>query len=432
MRIKKFLCILLAFLIIFNFIFVNKAYCDNNPYDTGGSTAARDSGLMDSLDPNSSIGSSLIEGGTVESKTGAGDRVAAAAGNFGISVIGFITGIFARVIDVLIAFQVDLLLLYLGYAEYETTEGLKSEDSSAKDYFLTMDKLVYNRVPLVNINYFDIPSKGEESSATYQVDKLVLRQNPTNIAVKRQVAKVYNISRLVAIALSLLTLIYIGIRMAISTVASDQAKYKKMLIGWIESIFLLAIMLYIMAAIIIFSNSLTNMFFRIRNNLFGTSITGFTGKYGVFEDEIRGEVSDLVFSLSGLQVTFWSFLYWFMLYMVGKFFWTYAKRFLMTGFLIAISPYIIVSYSIDKAGDGRAQAFSKWVKEFLVNVLIQPLHAILYLIFVFSANAIASEAPIVGIAFMFAMTQGERMVKRVFNIEGLTSIRGVDHFGRKG
>ena len=67
-----------------------------------------------------------------------------------------------------------------------------------------------------------------------------------------------------------------------------------------------------------------------------------------------------------------------------------------------------------------------------MNVLIQPLHAFLYLIFVFSANAIAAEAPIVGIAFMFAMTQGERMVKRVFNIEGLTSIRGVDHFGRQG
>ena len=238
--------------------------------------------------------------------------------------------------------------------------------------------------------------------------------------------------RLVAIALSLLTLIYIGIRMAISTVASDQAKYKKMLIGWIESIFLLAVMLYIMAIIIIFSNKLTEMFFKTRNDLFGTSITGFTGKYGVFEDEIRGTVSDLVFSLSGLQVTFWSFLYWFMLYMVGKFFWTYTKRFLMTGFLIAISPYIIVSFSIDKAGDGRAQAFSRWVREFLVNVLIQPLHAFLYLIFVFSANAIAAEAPIVGIAFMFAMTQGERMVKRVFNIEGLTSIRGVDHFGRQG
>ena len=62
------------------------------------------------------------------------------------------------------------------------------------------------------------------------------------------------------------------------------------------------------------------------------------------------------------------------------------KRFLMVGFLIVISPLITITYSIDKAGDGKAQAFSTWLKEFMVNILIQPLHALIYLVFVLMAK----------------------------------------------
>ena len=40
-----------------------------------------------------------------------------------------------------------------------------------------------------------------------------------------------------------------------------------------------------------------------------------------------------------------------------------------------------VTYSIDKAGDGKAQAFGNWLSEFVMNVLVQPLHAIIYLVF---------------------------------------------------
>ena len=48
----------------------------------------------------------------------------------------------------------------------------------------------------------------------------------------------------------------------------------------------------------------------------------------------------------------------------------YIKRMITVAFLILISPIITITYSIDKAGNGKAEAFSTWLREFLHNVLI--------------------------------------------------------------
>ena len=103
----------------------------------------------------------------------------------------------------------------------------------------------------------------------------------------------------------------------------------------------------------------------------------------------------------------------------------------MVGLLITVSPLIIVTYSIDKAGDGKAQAFNNWVKEFVLCVLIQPLHALIYLIFAFTANEIASRAPLVALALMLSMTAVERMVRVVFNVKGSEIIKET-HLLKKG
>lgn len=92
---------------------------------------------------------------------------------------------------------------------------------------------------------------------------------------------------------------------------------------------------------------------------------------------------------------------------------------------MTISPLITITYSIDKAGDGQAQAFSNWIKEFLLNVLIQPLHALIYMVFVFTANNIAAQSPIVAVAFLMSMGTVEKMVKTVFNIKQVSTLQGL-------
>ena len=56
---------------------------------------------------------------------------------------------------------------------------------------------------------------------------------------------------------------------------------------------------------------------------------------------------------------------------------TYLKRVIYMAFLTIIAPLVAITYPIDKMNDGKAQAFDMWFKEYLFNLLIQPMHLIL-------------------------------------------------------
>ena len=220
--------------------------------------------------------------------------------------------------------------------------------------------------------------------------------------------------------------------MAISSVATEQAKYKKMLLSWVESIVILFLMPYIMSLLFNVGESITEVFYNIRCSLIGKTVPGSTGTYGVFENTVRAKIFGTITQESGLGLAMWSIIYWILLFNELKFLWLYLKRVLMVGFLIIISPIITITYSIDKVGDGQAQAFNMWIKEFILNVFIQPLHAVIYLVFIFSANAIATSSPLLALALLFAMGQAERMVKVIFDMKGSVTLRGVNKFMKKG
>lgn len=244
--------------------------------------------------------------------------------------------------------------------------------------------------------------------------------NESNIVFKKSIAEWFIICKMIATAMGLGVLIYIGIRMALSTVASDQAKYKKMLISWVESMVILFTLQYIIQALIYLGNIFTNVcvYFRIWIE---------KGEIG-FEDYIIQMLVTSLTEMAGFSVAFYSILFCFLVYAQIKFFWTYLKRFLMIGFLIAIAPLITITYSIDKVGDEKAQAFAVWFKELLVNIFIQPLHAMIYLVFIFTAGEIGKKAPLVALIFLMSMGRVEKMVKTVFSIRELTSLRSIDNW----
>lgn len=399
---KKLITSLLVVVILFNFIF-----CNNYTYADPDTTQTNSPYTDDALLGNNTT-AEILEDGKVSRTQGSATKVTLTFGSLLTSAVGMITGVIARLINIFII-QIDVLMAAL----------TATEEDTETQFWFTIDRAVFNRVALFNINYFNTDS-------TYEVGDTVITANPSNITIKEGITEVYFICRVLSLVLSVLVLIYIGIRMALSTVASDQAKYKKMFVSWVESIVVLFVMIYIMVAVIYFGEILTGIFYNIRNDLINAD-----EGYGVFEDTIRTETWTKVFSFSGLQLTLWSIIYWCLLFLEIKFFWLYAKRLLMVGLLIIVSPLITITYSIDKVGDGKAQVFSTWMKEFVVNVLIQPLHALIYLIFVLTANTIATESPLVALALLMSMGTVERMVKVIFDLKGLNTLRGVNKFMKK-
>lgn len=414
---KKLVSILLVILLLFNFILCNNSYASD---PDGEKSTSQEVYTEENAAPSNTASAEILEEGTTSQTQGSSQKVQTTSSSYGTAIIGVITGILARIVNVIIV-QLDLLMSQLTY----TTENGELK------YWFTIERTVFNRVALFNINYFNTYDDGE---GTYKVGDLEIEANKSNSAVKKSIANVYYVCRFIAMAIGLLVLIYIGIRMGLSTVASEQARYKKMLIAWVESFVIMFLMLYIISFIIIFGEKLTETFYNLEQKILEATAQTNGGEVTIFEDNVRTQTLNYTFSLSGLTLTFWSIMYWCLLFMEMKFLWTYLKRFLMVGFLIAIAPLITITYSIDKAGDGRAQAFSNWMQEFVMNVLIQPLHALIYMVFVLTANNIASNSPIVAIAFLMSMGAVERMVKVVFNMKDLASLRGLRdvHFFKKG
>ena len=408
---KRFVVSLTIIVILFNFIFASDVYAAGAESGKAGDSKISQEFSSENTPASNSIATDIMEEG--KTNDGTGNKRTNDSSSYGDSILGVVVALLAGAVNLLV-FQVDLIMGQLTYCTENSGSGNDFQ------YFFSIDRTVFNRIPLFNINYFNTES-------TYMVGDVEISASNGINSIKEKVAEIFYVVRLITTAIALLILIYIGIRMALSTLADDKAKYKQMIISWVESIVVLFLLEYIISAIILLGESLINVFFGLEQKLIESMPAGDKP----FEPLVREQLITLLFTGSGLQYAMNSLMYWCLLFMQIKYFWLYMKRVLMVGFLIMIAPIITVTYAIDKIGDGKAQAFSIWMKEFTVNVLIQPLHALIYLIFVLSAGEIAKTSPIVALAFLLCMGAVERMIKVIFDLRGLVTLRGVNKLGKK-
>lgn len=255
--------------------------------------------------------------------------------------------------------------------------------------------VVFNRCGITSANFFPEVWIGES----------VKYGNVANNIVQN-ISKYYYVMRNLSIAILLGILLYIGIRMAISTVASEEAKYKKMLKDWAISLVLVFVLQYIMIITFFINNSLVevletmdpfkNSEWNIITKLITPSLVPFVGwpetiVYGSFV------IATLAFVLM------------------------YIKRTIVLGFLIVISPLITITYSIDKIGDGKSQALNTWLKEFVFTVIVQPFHCIMYIVFygsiMSSLDGDGLGNVIFAVASAFFMLKAEDIIRKIFGIQ---------------
>lgn len=263
----------------------------------------------------------------------------------------------------------------------------------------TLDKVLFNEIPLLQVNFFQMPEAGAFNSEMITS----LRKNVSIWYV--------SIRNLAAVILAIMAL-YVGIRMAISSVAEEKAKYKKMLVDWVVSLGLLFVLHYIMVFVVEINDSIVEVLRNIRDN----TITGDNGS-------LMDTIWENSFStISLIEQLSYMFIYCTLAVMTFIFFITYVKRMITIAFLIMIAPIITITYSIDRMGDGKSQALNKWFKEYIYNILLQPFQCIIYLALVNSAIASLAEEVtlasglIAGLMIVF-MYQAENIIKEIFHFE---------------
>ncbi len=269
------------------------------------------------------------------------------------------------------------------------------EDNTQISEFFTIGDLLTNKYPLFNINIFEETPSGPNSKLSN--------------SIKQNVAIWYVAIRNIAVAGCAVTLLYVGIRMAIAQTAEDSAKYKKMLISWFVGVILLFLMHYIALIMI----KITEIFTTLIVNAVGndTNITEMevTMLTKIPDDTAKAEGwGKLIYLIMNFVLVFYQL----------KFFIMYLFRVLKIFILTIVSPLMCVTYPIDAMGDGKAQGFNNWFRRVMMEIFIQPIHLVIYIVFIYSAGEIAKTQPLIGIIFIIALDYSEKIVRNAFKLKG--------------
>ena len=330
--------------------------------------------------------------------------------------------------------------------------------------YLTPESIFRNQIASLNPNFINaINMDGTLEKALGGDDDVVMDGKTStshadnvekNLNVLRStIAKWYVAIRNFSLVGLLSVLVYIGIRVVISSTASDKAKYKQMISSWVGAICLIFLLHYIMAFTFILTENLTDLFNsnmgnpgiklpsvvgddakftfndKTNNEKFSEVLSKLQGEHLVIKgnvfnanNEITGvanlmQYARLYANLNGASGLGYTITYLFLVGFTVIYFAKYIGRFIRIAFLTLIAPLITLTYPIDKLNDGQAQAFNMWLKEFTFNVLIQPFHLLIYMIFISSALEFANSNIIYTIVVLGFMTQAEKLLRKMFGFE---------------
>ena len=357
-----------------------------------------------------------------------------------------------------------------------------------------------NQIALLDVNFFkdltDQNNLGNGQSLYEEKDgngevvrKYIITTSPTGqqlkqisstIELRPVISKWYYAIRNLAIVALLSILIYIGIRILISSSADDKAKYKQRLVDWIVAMCLLFFMHYIMAFAVSITEEISSAIVSL-NDSYSVIIGRSEGdnaddgrKLNEYEYEIKdggkvfdGQVADKLREMSiirddpdGGEQFVWptnemgaariqlqlepagdseddilirqfgyTVIYLALVMYTMLFLFRYLKRLMMLAFLTIIAPLMAMTYPLDKLQDGSAQGFNTWLKEYIFNLLIQPVHLILYTMLIGSAMDLVSTNLIYALVALGFILQAEKILRKFFGFDKASTVAGGSALG---
>lgn len=383
--VKKILLLIIISMIMFNFIFSNVSLANSTTSDPmksqSGLSISDTSGLDAEMETASKLDKTVVLDG----------------------LVGIFT-YFEKVKVVIVGGVFQFLATVVG----ESAGTVSNEGTFS---VITPGDILFNRLAITDINFFNLSTFGPASNQK----NLSGNDNPIKL-LKQSVANWYMTLRTMAIIILLCVLVYIGIRMVLASNPETKKDYKKMLVNWFVSLAMVFLLHYLIIIVINVNNVFVDALYSAQNKALSLdSSSSWMGNY----------MNALVLKSFMPQATLgWSaaIVYVCIVALTFIFLIMYVKRMITIAFLILISPIITITYSIDKVGDGKAQAFSSWFKEFMHNVLIQPFHCIIYVAFVSIAmkmlqNSGTLAASMIVIITMFFILQAEDLIKKIFGID---------------
>lgn len=313
-------------------------------------------------------------------------------------------------------------------------------------YKISPQEIFSDQVPALHINFinpktYSEESKYDETSTTDRVDGAAPVFNSAKVLAP-QISKWYVAIRNMVLVGLMVVLLYIGIRIVISSTAGEKAKYKEHIKDWLIAVILVVFMHYIMAFALTITEYITSML-NSNNEMIKFQIDDEDAMKQIFGDEDYSQYKnsdgkyDLYVNLMGyarLQqqletrdndgnvIVNWNYIGYAIIYLTLviytiMFLIIYLKRVIYMAFLTMIAPLVALTYPIDKIGDGKAQAFDMWLKEYAYNLLLQPFHLLLYTMLIGSVMDLAVNNMIYALVALGFLIPAEKLFRRFFGFE---------------
>lgn len=324
-------------------------------------------------------------------------------------------------------------------------DGIVHIMARATGEVVTIDKLVFNKVDKVSIDYWNYTNSNATEIST-----------PIKNYMAIPVQKWYKVFNRIAVMVYMIVLVYIGIAVMLSSTGEKRARYKELTMTWVIGIAILFLFPYVMKYIIKLNDALTNMIANVSTSFGFTQQEGTGGDLGqlgfldvAFEygkpefSKHLGNSKDIITFTRNVAIGVkddgsgnkktnaniaLALVYDVLIGQTLVILIMYYKRAFMMAFLIVIFPLVAMSYVIDKIGDGKSQSFGLWFKEFLVNVVVQTFHAIVYVLI--TGGGIKSYIDSSGGNFIFMflcvlfLFEGEKILRGIFGIQSQANTIG--------
>ena len=342
---------------------------------------------------------------------------------------------------------------------------------------ISPEEIFKGELALLDVNFFNPNEYDDITTETGDT----LEQTSSALILQPTISKWYYSLRSLAIVALLSILVYIGIRIVISSSAEDKAKYKQRLMDWLVAMCILFFMHYIMAFAVTITEEITKAISSMNSDYFVAFGNGGDGDERKLEEykfdngeEVfgSGELNDylrdkeiittmpvdnagntqnviqwhtnlmgkaridlqleppnitedqILMRKFGYTVIYLALVIYTMLFLFR-----YLKRLLMLAFLTIIAPLMAMTYPLDKIKDGSAQGFNMWIKEYIFNLLIQPVDLILYTVLIGSAIDLVVNNLIYGLVALGFILQGEKVLRKFFGLDKASTVDGGSALG---
>lgn len=306
------------------------------------------------------------------------------------------------------------------------SEAISGMDSYSQ-YIVNVEKIIFNRVPILHANIFLEGDVADASSGNKEAKQMKANSNEVVEIIRNSIAKWYYVMRLIVIAFMLLLLLFIGIKMALSTIASEKALYKQMLIDWIAGMIIVFSMHYIMIFILNINDSIIEALQPLSKEKqtmqetyqYGDEAKQKTGSE--IETTLYESARTRAYSLKLTDGFTGMVIYAVLVYYAWKFALIYFRRMINVVILTLLAPAVAASYAFNKVMTGKSKIFSTWFSEYIMNIIIQIVHVVVYVSFVSIAltlSLVSITGTILAFVLLNFMAKADKLIRQIFKLSG--------------